>query len=333
MQTVRLSADHLRTLHAGTMLVSERPAVFEIEGPGAVACLQGLLTNDVEKPGDGSLIYGALLTPKGMIAVDFWVMRHGNAFLLIADRAGLEPARELFRRQLPPRLARVADHSDEWEVAWLVGAGAAELGRSQGCVADLGPGHAALVDGTRGPVWVGRARAASPFAWLVAGPPDAVAPFRSSASTAGAVAGAHDELLAARVLSGFPTLGADIGVRTLPQEVRFDEIEGVSYTKGCYVGQETVARIHFRGHPNWLLRGVVLPPGATGLSETLSLEGRDVGSITTALQVNGAARLALARVRREVQPGTELATDAGPVTIVALPFPPATIELATAAPK
>ena len=61
---------------------------------------------------------------------------------------------------------------------------------------------------------------------------------------------------AARILAGWPALGAEIDERTLPQEVRYDEIGGVSYTKGCYTGQETVARLHFRGHPNRELRGL-----------------------------------------------------------------------------
>ena len=73
---------------------------------------------------------------------------------------------------------------------------------------------------------------------------------------AGARPGDEGDHHAARILAGWPALGAEIDERTLPQEVRYDEIGGVSYTKGCYTGQETVARLHFRGHPNRELRGL-----------------------------------------------------------------------------
>ena len=83
--------------------------------------LQGLLTNDLDKPGDGSLVYGALLTPKGMIVVDAWVLRQGDMFTLIVPPSGRAAALDLFTRQLPPRLARTTDLSGQATVAWLLG--------------------------------------------------------------------------------------------------------------------------------------------------------------------------------------------------------------------
>src|SRR5207253_1404740 len=66
-------------------------------------------------------------------------------------------------------------------------------------------------------------------------------------AAAGAVEADPAMLELARILAGWPRLGAEVDEKTIPQEVRFDEIGGVSYTKGCYTGQETVARLHFRG--------------------------------------------------------------------------------------
>jgi len=80
---LRLDRERLDRVRHGATVVSTTPAVVRIVGPGALACLQGLLTNDLEKPGDGSLVYGALLTPKGMIVVDAWVLRQGDSFTLI----------------------------------------------------------------------------------------------------------------------------------------------------------------------------------------------------------------------------------------------------------
>jgi folate-binding protein YgfZ len=126
------------------------------------------------------------------------------------------------------------------------------------------------------------------------------------------------------VLAGFPTLGSEIGERTLPQEVRYDDIGGVSYDKGCYVGQETVARIHFRGHPNWVLRGLEPIDSATqadGDDEALTADGKTVGRITTIVAPDGTPRFGLASVRKEIEVGAELASGFGPVRVVALPFP------------
>ena len=90
---LRLDRARLDRVRHGATVVATTPAVFRIAGPGALACLQGLLTNDLEKPGDGSLVYGALLTPKGMIVVDAWVLRQGDMFTLIVPRIRAAPPR------------------------------------------------------------------------------------------------------------------------------------------------------------------------------------------------------------------------------------------------
>src|SRR5439155_988420 len=88
-----------------------------------------------------------------------------------------------------------------------------------------------------------------------------------------------------RILAGWPQLGAEVDDKTIPQEVRYDELGGVSYTKGCYTGQETVSRLHFRGHTNRYLRGLLFdaePPAAPadGWSSVTHLD-RDVGRVTS----------------------------------------------------
>lgn len=112
----------LERLRRGAVLVVGEPAVFWVEGPGALPCLQGLLTNDLDKPGDHSLVYGALLTPKGAIVVDYWVFREPERFVLIAPVEGRLPSQDLFRRQLPPgspgsQMRRARWRSRGWWVA------------------------------------------------------------------------------------------------------------------------------------------------------------------------------------------------------------------------
>jgi folate-binding protein YgfZ len=168
---------------------------------------------------------------------------------------------------------------------------------------------------------VARGTPTSPFAALVAGPADAIAAAQAALTAAGARTGSAEDAEAARILAGWPRLGAEIEERTLPQEVRYDEIGGVSYTKGCYVGQETVARLHFRGHTNRDLRGVVWErgPDVPPASGELRLDDKVVGEVRSVLQVDGHT-VGLALVRREVATGTVLEAEAGPVRVVPLPF-------------
>jgi tRNA-modifying protein YgfZ len=304
----------LDLLRRGARLVHNRPAVFRMEGPGAVECLQGLLTSDVVRPGTGTVVYGALLTPKGMIMVDCWSLRDARGFTLIADRAGREVAVELFRKQVPPRLARVTDRTDEAEALWLIGRASADVARSAGL--DLpADGQIRVLDACT----VAIPGPAAPMAAVLVGPRTELRELRRGLLAGGAVEEPETALDVSRLLAGWPTLGREIGDRTLPQEVRFDEIDGVSYTKGCYVGQETVARVHFRGHPNRLLRGLSWegePPGEW----TVRLGEREIGKVTSAVQVEGAG-LGLALIRREVAPGTAVSVGGTPAVVVALPFP------------
>jgi glycine cleavage system aminomethyltransferase T len=92
-------------------------AVIELTGtnggPGAVTTFQGLLTNDLEKPGDAAFVYGALLTPKGMVVVDGWAARSGARVRFTTPVEGRERVLDILQKSVPPRLARFVDRSDE----------------------------------------------------------------------------------------------------------------------------------------------------------------------------------------------------------------------------
>src|SRR5678816_1785088 len=83
--------------------------VAEVSGPGAVACMQGLLTNDLEGPGEDAFVYGAVLTPKGMIVCDMWAARSGGVVTLTFPSQGREALFAILQRSLPPRLAKTTD--------------------------------------------------------------------------------------------------------------------------------------------------------------------------------------------------------------------------------
>ena len=316
---LRLDRARLDRVRHGATLVATQPTVLRITGQGALACLQGLLTNDLERPGDGSLVYGALLTPKGMIVVDAWVLRQGDVLTLIMPRSGRAVAIDLFARQLPPRLARVSDLTGEATVAWLIGAHGFQVLAKSGVGSPEAAGRVASVGGDLSPVSVALAPESAPFVALAAGLTPAVEPLIARLTAAGALTGDESDLHAARLLSGWPALGVEIDERTLPQEVRYDEIGGVSYTKGCYTGQETVARLHFRGHTNRELRGLRWTAPEPLEGRAIVYGEKEVGSVRSTLTLEDRV-LGLAVLRREVEPGETVTAGGRRATVVTLPF-------------
>jgi folate-binding protein YgfZ len=131
----------------------------------------------------------------------------------------------------------------------------------------------------------------------------------------------------ARVEAGRPEWGIDIDDSTIPQEANFDELEAISYTKGCYTGQEVVARVHFRGHVNRHLRGLraaslEAPPTGAQLADDTGNHVGEVRSSVTSPRLGG---IAIGMVRREVVSGTSLMAkwEGGEqrVDMTMLPFP------------
>jgi tRNA-modifying protein YgfZ len=139
-------------------------------------------------------------------------------------------------------------------------------------------------------------------------PADAFTPLWAAAVVSGASPAGLEAWDIARVEAGRPEWGLDIDDNTIPQEANFDALHAISYTKGCYVGQETVARVHFRGHVNKHLRGVraaglePVQSGATLHDES----GTQVGDVRSAVRSPRLGAIALAMIRREVEPGAAL---------------------------
>ncbi len=320
MRRVSLDASRFSQLLHGVLLVPREPAVFRVTGAGALACLQGLLTNDLDKPGQGAVVYGALLTPKGMIVADLWVFRAPTGLLLVAEPDAREPMRQIFARSMPPRLAKVEDLTGQVEATWLYGdlaiaaLAAAHLGvpDGEGRGAVLGEGETALT--------ILRPTPGAPFRALLLGHPATILEADGALEKAGALRGGPAEQEAARILCGWPLLGAEIQEKTLPQEVRFDENGGVSYTKGCYTGQETVARLHFRGHSNRVLQGL-LWDGSPLLEDdqVRAVDGKEVGTVRSVLDLDSRS-LGLTVLRREILPGATITAGNRAARVVPLPF-------------
>jgi tRNA-modifying protein YgfZ len=320
-------ADHLRV---GAVVAPADAGVVDLTGPGAVTCFQGLLTNDIEKPGDGALVYGALLTPKGMIVVDGWAARLGARVRFTVPAEGRERALSVFQHAVPPRLARAVDRSADSVVLRMVGSHALAVGGAAGLPV---PPHAArVIEATLDdvPLEVARPSDQAPFALQITVAAEHRGAVEARLVRAGALAADGGALELSRMLAGWPRLASEVDEKTIPQEVRYDEIGGVSYTKGCYTGQETVSRLHFRGHANRHLRGLLFdmdPPGppADGWS-AVTQDERDVGRVTSVawLPDGGGSLLGrwigLAVVRREVPPGALVRAAGREARVVSLPF-------------
>ena len=121
-----------------------------------------------------------------------------------------------------------------------------------------------------------------------------------------------------RIESGRPRLGIDMGSSTIPQEAGLNE-RAVSFSKGCYVGQETVARLHYKGKPNRHLRGLRLSEPASHGDEIL-LGDKQVGTVGSACVSPVHGPIALALVRREAAVGDEVDVAGSPATVADLPF-------------
>ncbi len=305
-----VTAAERRALEEGCVAVTRTFARrFRLTGTGRVACLQGLVTCDVAGAGDGAHLFGALLTEKGMIVTPLWITRLPDEILVEAPTEGAVPLAATFARSLPPRLCRAADISGETVSIGVYGPGsAAAVGAA--LALPVGPPEtgAAAIASDRGTVVIARAVARGAAGFDCVMPAETAAASLADLAARGATAGSAALLEACRILAGLPRLGAEIDDKTLPQEARLDELGAVSFTKGCYLGQETVARLHFRGHANRGLACVTLEGAPAGsLPLALSLDGKPMGRLASAAwadELDGYAGVAM--IRREVADGADL---------------------------
>ena len=320
--SIRLDSSRVERLLRGGVSATLPSTTFRVHGPGALDCLQGLITSDLNARGENGLVYGALLTPKGMIVVDLWVSRRSDDLILTAPLDGHQHITALLQRSIPPRLATVDDLTESWATTWLFGDRAeAALAETRLVHTPVEPGTVTEANLLGSRVVVAAGPVTAPFTFMLTGPVEAIAHIGVVLADSGVAVGDLDDYHAARILTGWPALGLEIGSKTLPQEVRFDELDGVSYTKGCFTGQETVARVHFRGRTQRELRGL-------DWADLQPLDGTDIqraerrlGELHSVLILPD-RRIGLATIRREADLGDTVLAGGREATIVPLPFDP-----------
>jgi len=299
----------------GAVLVdrSER-GKLALSGAGAREALNGLVTNDVETLEPGRGLYAAVLTPKGKMIGDLRVLATETELFLDMERSALQAIFDVLRHGLVGYDAEIGKRTLECALLSLIGPGAPRLAGAE----DLPDEEHAHADVTIGGL---RARAVRTDGGvdLICAADDAPA-LRDALTASGALAGTLDDAEIARVESGRPRYGVDLDETVIPQEAGLNE-RAVSFTKGCYVGQETVARLFYKGKPNRHLRGLRLS-AAVAPGTPLLLAGREVGRVGSAVSSPRLGPIGLALVRREAEPGDVLDAGDGGVTaqVVELPF-------------
>jgi folate-binding protein YgfZ len=291
---------------AGLLDRSERPRIV-VSGGEAADFLQGQVTNDVEALEPGGGCYALLLDRKGKIRADMRVLRLApDAFLIDTEPASGEI---------------VADHLGTYNIGRDA---AVEPDPEQRALLSLlGPMTASLLGGSLGPehshrelfvAGVGcRAVATEAGADLLV-PAEGAAVVRDWLLAEGAQPVAGEAAEIARVEAGRPRVGHETGPQTMPAEAGLEE-RAVSFTKGCYIGQEPVARLHYKGKPNRHLRRLrAATPMSAG--DPVSAGDRELGTVGTAVVSPASGPLALAILRREAEPGDEVTVGAAVVATV-----------------
>jgi folate-binding protein YgfZ len=315
---------------------------IRVTGERAAEMVAGLVTNDVAALAPGQGCYAAALTAKGKIIADVRVFVEESSVLVDAPARAAAGWAAMVKKYVNPRLAPHVDESARLRDIGIFGASArhvvaAVTGVQSSALTALAPYAHVTVQLDDARVLVASVPELGIEGFELIVPAEAFDALWRRAIDAGASPAGLEAWEIARVEAGRPEWGLDIDDSTIPQEANFDELHAISYTKGCYVGQETVARVHFRGHVNRHLRGVrapgVEPPP---LGATLhDAEGLAVGDVRSAVRSPMLGGIALAMIRREVAPGTALVArwrdDAAPaddppsqlerrVDVAALPF-------------
>ncbi|MEA2161546.1 MAG: hypothetical protein QOD66_3926 [Solirubrobacteraceae bacterium] len=284
-----------------------------LSGRQAKEFLQGQVSNDIEALEPGRGCYAAFLTPKGKMLGDLRVLDTGAELLLDTERVALQELFNLIRRFRVGYEVELHKRTLERGLLSLIGPEAAAVAGA----GELGEEH------SHSPVSVGAVTALAirtdVGVDLLCDAPQTTE-LRTELERAGAVAVSEAAVEALRIERGRPRYGIDLDETVIPQEAGLNA-RAVSFTKGCYVGQETVARLYYRGKPNRQLRGLRCSDSVSA-GDAVTFEGRPVGQIGSAAISPRSGAIALALVRREAPPGSAVAVGSAgvPAEVVELPF-------------
>jgi folate-binding protein YgfZ len=310
-----LTSDEDRFIREGCGLLdrSARGKLL-LTGAGAAEFLQGQVTNDVQGLAPGTGCYAAFLTPKGKMLGDARVLASEAGLWVDTERSALQELFNLIRRFRLGFEVELQKRTLERALFSLVGPDARRVAGAEDLPGEEHSHRLVTIGGV-----AARAVVTNVGVDLI-GDAEEAAALRAALEAGGATAVSEPAVEALRVERGRPRYGVDLDDTVIPQEAGLND-RAVSFTKGCYVGQETVARLFYRGKPNRLLRGLRLTePASTG--DELLLGERRVGALGSVALSPTHGPIALALVRREAEPGSTVTVgeSQAPAEVVELPF-------------
>jgi tRNA-modifying protein YgfZ len=273
-------------------------AKFLVRGGEAADFLQGQVSNDVEALEPGTGCYATVLSHKGKLRTDLRVLRGEDWFWLDTEAIGHAVIEHLLRTYSLGRDVQYEDVTQSRALLSVVGPAARE--RLDPAVPD---DEHSFISGEHG---------------LYVSTLLGVDVICEPGTSLGVESVSEEAAECVRIEAGRPRLGFDMDSQTMPQEAGIND-RAVSFTKGCYVGQETVARLHYRGKPNRYLRGLRLSEPAERGSEIV-LGEKTVGRLGSTCVSPRLGPIGLALVRREAQPGDGVEIGDASAEVVDLPF-------------
>lgn len=333
------AAEHAAlTTRAGVVDLSSRARLCVV-GADRARFLHGQVTNDIRKLRPGEGCYTAITTAKGKMESDANVFCLGEELLLDAEPGQGPKLISRLGKYMVADDVQIVDVAAEYGLLSVLGPRAEEVIRAPGWFAEI-PGRAygsvKAAEGAAGETYLARnprlgdaGRLPGFDLFVPAGRLAAVAEeLVGVAERLGGRACGWQAFETCRIEAGIPRFGMDMDENQIPLECGL-EARAITYTKGCYIGQEVINRIHSVGHVNRELRGLWLAddlPGLPGRGEKLFHAGKEAGYVTSAVKSpRFKANIALGYVRREAGGlGTELSVTVQGIQtrarVTALPF-------------
>ncbi|MGH7390857.1 MAG: YgfZ/GcvT domain-containing protein [Candidatus Rokuibacteriota bacterium] len=323
------AADYAAVREAAGLIDRSDLGALEVTGRDRAAFLHAMLSNDVAALAPGRGCAASFLDVHGKVQVLLTVLALDDRLLVLTPPGMAAKTAEALDRYLFSEKAAFRDATGERALLVLAGPRAPAIAeRLAGVAVPEGPWThvAATLEGASVRLVQGAAETGGPEVWIIDGA-GAAGRVRDAAVAAGARPVTSAEALEAlRIEAGTPRYGLDVDGTVLLPEIPLEPF--VSYTKGCYIGQEVVVRIRDRGHVNRHLRGLALEGEAVPPPSAVVLAGADeVGRVTSAAWSPGRARpVALAFVRRQhAGAGTTVTVrwdgSEAAATVTALPMP------------
>jgi folate-binding protein YgfZ len=316
-------------LREGAVIGSISPrAQIAVAGPDRATYLQGLLTNDIQALVEGSGCYAAWLSPQGRMLTDMHVLQSSGMILLDVPAGQASAVLARLDQFLFSEDVRIESMVEAMTGVWVHGPKAASV-IQQVVGADLKVGpyaewpdyhhDTATFDGN--PVSVARIDQLGVPGYCVFLARAAEAQFVAAAIHAGARVAGVEELDAARIEAGYPLFGVDMTDDTIPLEAGIEQ-RAISFTKGCFVGQEVVIRVLHRGGGRVVKKLVGLKLSGEAGPGTRILSGeREIGVVTSVATSHRLGMIALGYAHRDfTAPGTGVDVGGHSATVAALPM-------------